>query len=127
MNLKTTIIAGALCVSAAACGGRAQRSVDGIPSPNAAITVSVQNNNWQDIDVYAVNGSQRVRLGSVTTSRNANFVLPSSLAVATDLRIQVHPLASTRDYLSPRISVSPGDVVAVTVVNALPQTSVVVR
>ena len=124
---KQALIASALCAVMAGCGSSGQQSTDGMPAPYEAITVKVENNNWQDIDVYAVNGGQRVRLGSVSTARTGAFVLPSSIALSPDLRIRVHPLAAQRDYVSPRISPSPGDVVEVSVPNSLVQTSVTVR
>jgi hypothetical protein len=126
-KIKRAILASVVCVLAVGCGGNSQQVVNGMPAPDEAITVSVQNHNWQDVDVFAVNGSQRVRLGSVTTANTGVFVLPSSLMFAPDLRILVHPLASPRDFLSPRISASPGDVIQVTVVNAIAQTSVTIR
>ena len=110
------------------CGhGNAGRTANGMPAATDAVTVSVLNNNWQDVDVYAVRNGQRVRLGHVTATRTGVFVLPQGVALAPDLRIQIHPLAATRDYISPKLVVNPGDVVEVVVVNALPQTTVVVR
>ena len=110
------------------CGhGNAERTVNGMPAATDAVTVSVLNNNWQDVDVYAVRNGQRIRLGNVTATRTGVFVLPQGVALAPDLRIQIHPLAATRDYISPKLVVSPGDVVEIVVLNALSQTSVVVR
>ena len=110
------------------CGhGAAERTVDGVPAPNDAVTVSVQNNNWQDVDVYAVRAGQRFRLGSVTAARSGVFVLPRGVALAPDLRIQVHPLAATRDYISSKLSVNPGDIVEIVVNNSLQHTTVIVR
>ena len=110
------------------CGhGNAERTVNGMPAATDAVTVSVLNNNWQDVDVYAVRNGQRIRLGNVTATRTGVFVLPQGVALAPDLRIQIHPLAATRDYISPKLIVNPGDVVEIVVLNALSQTSVVVR
>src|SRR5262245_41560592 len=110
------------------CGhGNAARTVDGMPAATDAVTVSVQNNNWQDVDVYALRNGQRVRLGNVTATRTGVFVLPPSVSVAPDLRIQIHPLAANRDFVSQKLIVNPGDVVEVVVVNALPQSTVVIR
>jgi hypothetical protein len=110
------------------CGhGTAERTIDGMPAPNDAVTVSVQNNNWQDVDVYAVRSGQRIRLGNVTAARSGVFTLPRAVALAPDLRIQVHPLAAPRDYVSSKLSVNPGDIVEVVVGNSLPHTTVIVR
>jgi hypothetical protein len=125
---KGALVAGVACVFAFGCGHAANsRVINGMPAPSDAVVVSVQNTNWQDVDVYAVAGGQRVRLGNVTTARTANFILPGGMSLAPDLRIQVHPLAANRDFLSSRIVANPGDVIEVMVMNALAQTSVVVR
>jgi hypothetical protein len=110
------------------CGhGAAERTINGMPAPSDAVTVSVQNNNWQDVDVYAVRDGQRVRLGHVTATRSGVFVLPRGVALAPDLRIQVHPLAATRDFISSKLTVNPGDIVEIVVGNSLPHTAVIVR
>ena len=110
------------------CGhGTAERTVNGMPAPTDAVTVSVQNNNWQDVDVYALRNGQRIRLGNVTATRTGVFALPKAVALSPDLRIQIHPLAATRDFVSQKLVVNPGDIVEVTVLNALTQSTVVIR
>ena len=110
------------------CGhGNADRMVNGMPASTDAVTVAVQNSNWQDVDVYALRNGQRIRLGNVTATRTGVFTLDRSLALSPDLRILIHPLAAPRDFVSQRLVVSPGDVVEVTVMNALNQSSVVIR
>ena len=124
-RLTLTAFASAVLLN---CGhGNAVRTVDGMPAATDAVTVSVQNNNWQDVDVYALRNGQRVRLGSVTATRTGVFVLSQAVALSPDLRIQIHPLAATRDFVSQKLVVNPGDVVEVYVVNALAQSTVVIR
>ena len=125
--LKGALVAGVACAFAFGCGHAANTLVNGMPAPSDAVVVSVQNNNWQDVDVYAVAGGQRVRLGNVTTAHESNFILPGGMSLSPDLRIQLHPLAANRDFVSSRIIANPGDVIEVTVMNGLAQTSVVVR
>src|SRR5262245_34662950 len=120
--LKGALVAGVACAFAFGCGHAANtRVINGMPAPSDAVVVSVQNNNWQDVDVYAVAGGQRVRLGNVTTAHTSNFLLPGGMSLSPDLRIQLHPIAANRDFVSSRIIANPGDVIEVMVMNALGQ------
>jgi hypothetical protein len=124
IHLAATLAACAV-LSSVACGRSTHQStVVSETSPNAPVSVQVTNHNPQDVDVFAVDGDQRWRLGTVTTSQTATFQLPSTAARAgSDLRLVVHPIGGGGEYTTGRVTVSPGDEVELQVAAAIPQTS----
>jgi hypothetical protein len=115
-----------LCGLVFACGRNNER-IPGQPAASDEVVVNVENNHWQEVNVYAERNGSRTRLGTVVTGKAASFVLPRDYHLSSDLRIRVDPIGEPREYLSPRILVSPGAVVQVKVENALNQTVVTVR
>ena len=81
-------------------------------------TVQVQNQNWLDMNVYVLRGSQRVRLGTVTGASTRVFTIPSNLVFgATSLRFLADPVGSSRTPISQEITITPGDQVTLTIPN----------
>ena len=73
-------------------------------------TLLVENRSFLDHNVYVLRGSQRIRLGTVTGSRNQRFTIPQNLVFgASSLRFQVDPIGATRQPISEEISVTEGD------------------
>lgn len=72
-----------------------------------AVDLHVDNINFQDATVTAIHQGGRQRLGVVggKTSRSFHFEWPST----RDIRLHIDLLASV-NYLTPPMSVSPGDV-----------------
>jgi hypothetical protein len=80
----------------------------------------VENYNWMDVVVYAVQGNTRMRLGEVTSMTGADFRLPSRfLAGADNIRLLVDPIGSTEGYETDGILVHDGERVSFNVQNAL--------
>jgi hypothetical protein len=66
--------------------------------------------------IYALRGSQKVRLGLVTGLKVSLLTIPSSLIFgATSLRFLADPIGSSRTPVSDEITVSHGDVVTLTI------------
>lgn len=116
-----------LCAFALGCAGQDGTATAGQPAADAAVAVSVQNDNWQDITVYALVSGTQHRLGTVSTSQVSEFVLPRSLAFASDLRIMLDPIGRAGRFVSGRLAVNPGDVIEIRVANTLSMSSVTVR
>lgn len=73
------------------------------------IEVEVTNNNWMDMTVYAMRGSARFRLGTVTTGETRRFDLPRVMNVnAGEMRLMADPVGSQREYQSQPVIVEPG-------------------
>jgi hypothetical protein len=73
-------------------------------------TLRVRNQGFLDVNVYAVRGSQRVRLGTVTgNSTQVLRIPPFLLNGITPLRFIADPIGNQRTPTSDEIVVTPGD------------------
>ncbi|MBV9109058.1 MAG: hypothetical protein JO306_06610 [Gemmatimonadetes bacterium] len=83
-------------------------------------TLHVENYNWMDVVVYAVQGNTRMRLGQVTSMSSAEFRLPSRfLSGGDNVRLMVDPIGSTEGYETDGILVHDGQRVSFSVQNSL--------
>ncbi len=92
---------------------------------SAPATVRVANYNWLDVNVYAVQGGTRVRLGSVTSMSNGTFQLPARfLQQSSPVRLLVDPIGSTEGHMTEGIMVQSGQQISFSVQNALQFSSI---
>jgi hypothetical protein len=105
MNLKRagTALAVVALVLAAGCATAGQGAESGTPAPKAEPRLHVQNNNWDDVTVYALSDGWSTRLGNVMAGDSAVFALPNSVLRAANAHFLVLPLASNMTYISPTI------------------------
>ena len=76
----------------------------------------VENQGFSDMVIYAVTGTQRVRLGLVTGNSTQSFTIPNYLIRgAGPIRFLADPVGGERTPVSEEISVQPGDVVGLTI------------
>jgi hypothetical protein len=95
------------------CGGRSQTAKT---SPDDPAVLSVENRGFSDMVIYAVSGSQRIRLGLATGNSTKSFTLPRTLVLtAGPLRFLADPIGGTRTPISEEMVVQPGDVVTLTI------------
>jgi hypothetical protein len=87
------------------------------------ITLHVTNHNWSDVVIYALPSGSRVRLGSVVTGQEAEFVLPVNYAPNGVVSLLVDPIGSRETFRTGNILVSPGQQVELTVENHLSTSS----
>ena len=105
------ILGAALLFSACASGAnRASSRPDSAP-----VALTVTNQNWLDVDVYAIRGTARYRLGAVGGNSSATLRIPSSLIAHGDLRLMADPVGSNDVYVSDVIPVAPDQSVQLTV------------
>lgn len=88
------------------------------PIANRA-TVEVANHHWQDINVYAVHGAMRVRLGTVTSMRTTEFRLPAVAGMMGRIQLVAAPIGSMRSYVTEPIMLREGDRIEWSVENPL--------
>lgn len=92
-------------------------------TPRAATggtTLMVKNDNWNDVTVYLLRGTTRMRIGSVVAMGRAEFRLPAAYVVGvSDVTLQATPVGSNDSYISPSIMIFPGSQLALTVSSAL--------
>ena len=75
-------------------------------------TVVVDNQNLNEMTIYAYQGTQRMRLGRVRANGTTELVIPSSMiSGVVQLRFYAEPMVTggQRSYLSELIPVLPGD------------------
>jgi hypothetical protein len=108
MNIRRNLIVVAAALAATSCAPAAKQAGNA-PLSRSTATMVVMNNNWLDMAVYLLRGSQRIRLGSVTALGKAEFAIPNTFVLGvSDVTVQADPLGSTETYVSPPIQVYPG-------------------
>jgi hypothetical protein len=92
-------------------------------APAADVYVTVSNQNWLDVDVYAVRGGSRLRIGQVTGSGSARLKIPASAIVAGQVQLMADPIGSNERYVTEVMSVAPDQRVQLTVASAMRMSS----
>ena len=119
--LRESIIAGlmGLTIDAAACASHHASAA----LPLEPVVVIVNNSNYLDVDVFAVRGGSRTRVGSVTGLSSATFNVPAHYALNGTLQLLVDPIGSDATYLTDKIAVGPGQQLELTVAAVLRMSS----
>jgi hypothetical protein len=90
-----------------ATGGAANPFGDG-EGGDRSIRIEVRNFNFADATLYALRGSERIRMGVVTGKTDDTFEIPWT--VTLPLRIEINLLAGERCVTRP-MNVDPGEVI----------------
>ena len=116
-------IAGA-SVGAVSCSRTGEAA--GEVAPAGGVGLRVRNNNFLDMDVYAVSAGLATRLGTVSGSSTRNFVLDPTLATQ-DLRIVATPIGGNGRASTGQVLVSPGQTIDFTIGSILRNSTVYIR
>jgi hypothetical protein len=85
-----------------------------------AITLLVVNNNWQDMRVFAVIDSRRIRLGTVTSMTTQTLEIRAGvIRPHTRLDLELVPVGSRSARHFESIDVGPGESLEFRIANAL--------
>jgi hypothetical protein len=95
-------------------------------APSTAIGLHVKNENFLDMDVYAVSDGLATRLGTVTGNGSRNFVLDASLA-NQDFRIVATPIGGNGRASSGAVAVAPGQTIDFTIGTVMRNSRVFIR
>lgn len=98
-------------IGASAC---ATHHATGASEPER-VAVTVKNTNWMDMDVFAVRGTTRARVGSVTGLTTATFRVPANFSPDGVLQFMVDPIGGDAAYVTDKMVVSPGQRVELTI------------
>ena len=119
MSPRRSLVVATAALIMGACAPAAQQAANNRPGLKRA-TVVVQNENWLEVAVYILRGSQRVRLGSVPSMGKAEFAIPSQYVLGTsDITLQADPIGALETYISPPIQVYEGARLALRIENQL--------
>jgi len=87
------------------------------PNPMAEVAITVENQNFLDMDVFIVrSGGDRVRIGMVPgLSSRILMVRPDLVGYGSEVRFEVHPIGGRANPTSETMTVHPGDVIHLTI------------
>ena len=111
-------------VPISACSRTTQAAGD--LAPAASIGLSVTNQNFLDMDVYAVSDGLATRLGTVNGNNTRTFALHPSLA-SRDLRIVATPIGGNGRASTGEVLVSPGQTIEFRIGSILRNSTVSIR
>ncbi|HEX6750378.1 MAG TPA: hypothetical protein VF092_24000 [Longimicrobium sp.] len=111
--VKLTLALFLAALGAAACVGKGNNA----PAPRAATYVRVENQAWLDVDVFALYGGTRRRLGMVNGNSTTTLRIPDSVVgIGRALAFLVDPVGSSRTGTTiSEIYVTPGQEVSLTI------------
>jgi hypothetical protein len=113
-HLRTALLSVVLVGATLPATGCWRRSAATSQESERPTTLRVRNQGFLDVNVYAVRGGQRVRLGMVTGNTTQVLRIPPFLLNGiTPLRFQADPIGNQRTPTSEEIVVSPGDEVQI--------------
>jgi hypothetical protein len=117
-RLKLLAAAFAAALATAACVGTGKNA----PVPVPSASVFVQNRAFIDVDVFALYGGTRARLGTVTANGTGTFRIPPGIVgEGRELAFLVDPIGSNRQGTSFNIYVRPGERITLTVPPSIAQ------
>ncbi|MEP6494199.1 MAG: hypothetical protein ABJF01_16060 [bacterium] len=116
--------AGTALTTATACSHTDEAAGD--VSPSNAVFVKVSNNNYLDMDVFAVSRGVSTRLGMVTGNGSGSFVIDRSLG-GSDVRIVANPIGGSGRATTGSLAVAPGQTIDFRIAPALGNSSVIIR
>ena len=74
------------------------------------VTLTVVNDNWLDMKIYALRLGTRYRLGTVTSLTSEEFELPAHLQPSiSEVQLLAVPIGGTHGVVSPTVYPSGGD------------------
>lgn len=95
-------------------------------APSNAIAVQVHNDNFLDMDVFAVSQGVATRLGTVSGTGSRTFVMDASLATP-GLRVIATPIGGSGRASSGSLSVAPGQTIEFRIGTLLSNSTVFIK
>ncbi len=113
MRTATRYFIPVLLAAVAACSTSSRRARTESTTHRGPATLTVDNQSFLDVDIFAVYLNQRYRLGSVTATSRGTMTIPSDIvSVGRRLRFLADPVGSSRTPISEEFFVQPGDTVS---------------
>ena len=90
-----------------ACASKSAATTDN--PANAQTTLVVRNDNYLDFNIYLIQGSQRVRIGTARGLATSRLTISRYVFGVTVLQFLADPIGGNVTPVSERINVTPGD------------------
>lgn len=119
------LMAAGLTVSTATACSRPNEA-GGELAPANSIGLVVKNQNFYDMDVYAVSQGLATRIGTVTGNTSRTFTLHPSMS-SQDLRIVATPIGGNGRASSGNVQAGPGQTIEFTIGSTLAHSTVIIR
>jgi hypothetical protein len=127
LGLLTGFIVAAPAIGAQEADEKADAFAEVTAPERQPVQVYVENSNFLDMDIFAVRGATRIRLGTVGSQQGRFFDLPASAVESgQQLQLLADPVGSRRAHRSGTIMINPGDVVEWRLGNSLNQSTLAV-
>ena len=93
-----------------ACSLLKKNGVAAATDPIEPAQITVHNRNVLDVNVYAYRGTERIRLGTITSGNSEVFTLDERIIInSPTIRFIADPIGSARRILIEELTVFPGD------------------
>jgi hypothetical protein len=115
----------ACLVSVVACAPGIKHQNDAfVPAPPVgASTLVVRNGYFGEVDVYALTGSTRTRIGSVRTGSTASFRLSRMLMMRPEIQFQLDPVGPIGPFTYHPLDLTPGNTIELSAAASLQMSS----
>jgi hypothetical protein len=114
----------AVCALAlAACAPGAEVEPSDEPSTESS-SVVVRNDYLGEVDIYAVAGGTRTRIGTVQSGQTREFAIPRPLLARTEIQFQIDPEGPAASFTLRPISLVPGNTIELSVAPNLAMSSI---
>ena len=124
---RKRVAVASLLFSIAAAGCHHSGFTNAPAGTQGAVNLTVQNQNFYDMDVYVVSEGLATRIGDVTGNTTAHFVLDPSFFPSNEMRIIATPIGGNGRASSGPLNVGPGQSITFTIASLLRQSSATVR
>lgn len=125
-QLTLASLAGLLVLTGCAAGTASYPT--GGQRAGGAVTVEVQNNNQEDMEVYVSRNGTRSRLGTVLRHDSGSFTLQgATLPVSGRLQFALQPFGTSSYFVTEAVHIQSGDIVVLNIGPDMSLTRVDVR
>ncbi|MEJ2678598.1 MAG: hypothetical protein P8174_05910 [Gemmatimonadota bacterium] len=107
-----------------ACASAGGRTGTAGPVPGEKpIALTVKNQNFADVDVYAFLGDTVERLTTVRSMNTVQVELPGNATIDGNVQLRVDPIGGLNSFTTDPITVNPGETIHLTVAQSLPMSN----
>ena len=127
MRMSIAALGLAVCLSTTAALGCRSASAYDVGREPDAVALVVKNDNFSDVDVYAVADFLATRIGTVGGNSTQRFELSPSMTGGADLRIVATPIGGNGRATSGPLALGRGQTIYFNVASVLRQSTATVR